>query len=108
VQLALSGADLGAVAEPLAIHLRGGEVSPDQVRCPPPAPAGPRRRLALPLAPGGQVLFAHHRCDGVLADPPPRIAQVGGDPRRPVPAAVQLEQPPHLSLELFPAYCPRR
>jgi hypothetical protein len=50
-----------------------------------------RRRL-LRLA--TQALLVHQRRDGVLAHPPPGIAQVGGDPRRAVLGFVQLEQPP--------------
>jgi hypothetical protein len=64
-----------------------------------------RRRL-LRLA--TQVLLVHQRRDGVLAHPPPAIAQVGGDPRRAVLAFVQLEQPPDPDGQSPTACCPRR
>lgn len=87
-QLPLVGGNLGAVAVPLAIHLVGGEVPADQVRCPPSAPALAGGLPAPLLDPGDQVLFAHDLRDGVLADPPAGLVQIGGDPRRPVPAVM--------------------
>jgi hypothetical protein len=74
VQLALIGADLGAVAEPFAVDPRRGEVALDQVRHPPAALPRPGRRPAPLLPPGRQVLLAHQRRDRVLAHPPPGSA----------------------------------
>jgi hypothetical protein len=108
MQLALISRDLGAVAVPLAVDLRGAEVALDQVRGPPPALPWPGRGPALPRPPGRQALLAHQRSDGVLADPPPGIAQVSGDPRGAVPAMMQPEQPRDLGLELFAALRPWR
>src|SRR5205814_8758714 len=45
--------------------------------------------------------------DGVLADLPPGLAQIRGDPRRTVLAAVQREQAAHLGFELLPPPRPR-
>src|SRR6266536_5666130 len=39
---------------------------------------------ALPAGAGGQALVAHQTRDGVLADPPARLAQRAGDPGRPI------------------------
>ena len=48
-QLSLVSVDLDAVAVPLAVQLFGGEVAPDQVRCPPLAPPG---RVVIGWQPG--------------------------------------------------------
>jgi hypothetical protein len=80
VQSAFTGDDLGAVAEPLAVELAGGEVAFDQVRCPPPALARPGRAPALLRPPRGHAQLAHQPGDGVLTDPPPGITQIRGDP----------------------------
>src|SRR6185369_15005521 len=98
-QLALVGDDLGGVAIPLAVDLRGGEPAPDQVRGPPPACAR-AGAAAAPLAAGDQPLLGHDLRDRVLADPPPGLVQVGGDPRGAVAATVRGEQPRDLSREL--------
>src|SRR5262249_41015403 len=53
-----------------------------------------RRRPARP---------AHQAGGGVLAPPPARLAQVGGDPRRPVLALMLGKQPGDLGFEPIPA-----
>src|SRR5207248_39836 len=108
VELALAGGDLGAIAVPLGIDRLCREVPLDQVRRPPAPLARPGGKPAPLLAPGGQAQLAHDRRDGVLADRPPGLAQVRGDPRRPVGAPVGLEQPPDLSCQRLFARCPRR
>ena len=102
VELALIGGDLGAIAVPLVVEPIGGEGPADQVRCPPLPPALPGGLLATPLAPSSHPELAHQGSDGVLADGPPLIPQVGGDPGRPVGAAMLGEQPPDLDLQLRP------
>ena len=101
VQLALGGDDLGAVAIPLAVDPLGGEPAPDQVRGPPPAPPRAGAAAALALAAGDQPLLGHDLRDGVLTDPPTLLAQVRGDPRGTVAAAVRGEQPADLGRELL-------
>jgi hypothetical protein len=108
VELAFCGLDLCAVAVPLGVDLLRREVALDQVRCPPAALSRPGGGPALLLAPGGQALLGHDRSDGVLADLPPGLAQVGGDPRGPVSAPVRGEQPPDLGRQRLPARLPRR
>jgi len=81
VQLALVGDDLGAVAVPLLVHRAGREVAADQVRGPPPTPARAGGTPTLLAHPGHQMLLTHDLRDGLLADPPARLAQVIGDPR---------------------------
>jgi hypothetical protein len=49
---------------------------------------------------GDELLFAHDLRDGVLADPLPGLAQVGGDPRGAVAAAMRGEQPADLGRQL--------
>src|SRR5262249_14398472 len=90
-----TGGNLGPVPEPLAADLCCREDPLDQVRRPPPAPGRPGSGAPSLLAPGGQALRAHQASDGVLAHPPASLAQVGGDPRRPVLALMPHEQPLH-------------
>src|SRR5215813_11287004 len=108
MQLALTGRYLGPIAVPFAVDLRRGEVPLDQVRCPPPALPRPGSALAPVLPPRYQALLAHQRGDGVLAHPPARLAQVGGDPRRPVLALMLGEQAGDLGFEPIAALRPRR
>jgi hypothetical protein len=91
VELALTGADFGAVAEPLAVELPSAEVALDQVRPPPAALPRPGRGPAPVLLPGGQALLAHQPRDGVLAHPPACLPQVVGDPRGAVLTPVQVK-----------------
>jgi hypothetical protein len=49
-----------------------------------------------------------HQGTGLLADLPARLAQVGGDPRRTVCAAVRGEDPPDRDRQLLPPCPPRR
>src|SRR6266545_7498147 len=108
VELALSRPDLGAVAVPPAVDPVGRELAPDQVRCPPPAFPRPGSALAaLPAGAGGQALLTHQGRDGVLAHPPARLAQRGGDPRRPVLAPALREQPRDLGFQPLAARRPR-
>jgi hypothetical protein len=81
VELALVGGNLGAVAVPLVVEPIRSEVPADQVRCAPPAAALPGGLFALLAAAGGQPELTHELGNGVLADPPAGIPQVGGDPR---------------------------
>jgi hypothetical protein len=108
MQLPFIGGDLGAVAEPSAVERGRREVPLDQVRCPPPAFAWPGRGLAFLLSPGRQAELTHERCDGVLAHPPSRLAQISGDPRRTVLAVMQPEQAGDLGFEPLPPLRPRR
>src|SRR6266516_5741406 len=100
------------ISVPSPYHLRlipaARELAPDQVRCPPPAAARPRRRLALLLPPGRQVLLAHQVSDSVLADFSAGVFEVSGDPRGSALAPVRIEQPPDLGFEPLTASCPRR
>src|SRR5262249_20240775 len=75
---------------------------------PPPPP--PRRVAALPpfLPPRSRPPLAHQRAAGVLPPPPARLAQVGGDPRRPVLALMLGEQAGDLGFEPIAALRPRR
>ena len=64
-------------------------------------PAGPGRAGWWPLRlfPGrGQAQLAHRLRDGVLADRPARLLQIGGDPRRPALALMRPEQARDLAL----------
>ena len=74
VELAVVGGYLGAVAVPLAVEPVGGEVTPDQVRRPPPAPPRTGGLLTATFPPGSQPELAHQLRDGVLADPPALVA----------------------------------
>ncbi len=93
IERALVGGDLGQVPDPGHVRRRRrGKVTPDQVRC------LTRRRVGLGQPPtpafraGHQVQLGHHRRDRVHADPPTRLPQLVGDPRRPVGAPVPGEQ----------------
>ena len=72
-----------------------------------PAPALPGGLLPLPAAPGRQTQLPHQLRDRVLADPPALIAQIGGDPRRPIGAPMLGEPLPDRDLQLLPAGVPR-
>src|SRR5664279_1009963 len=94
IELALVGGHLGAVAVPPAVEPVGAELAADQIRCPPPSPALTGALLATLLASSCEPELAHHRRDGVLADHPALLTQVGGDPWGPVGAAMLGEQEP--------------
>src|SRR4029453_5348401 len=98
----------GAVPVPLLIQPAGREIPADQIRRPPPALALPGRRLAPALGTRDQAMLAHDRCDGVLPHPPPRIAQIVGDPRRTELAVVRSEQLPDRDRQLLAPGSPRR
>ena len=108
VQLALVGDDLGAVGVPLSVQLLGGEVPADQVRRRLTAPPGPGGGPPAPFRPGDQALRAQQCGDGVLADSPARLTQIGGDPRGAVAALVRGEQPGDLDAQPRPAGMLRR
>jgi hypothetical protein len=80
VQRALTGGYLGAVAVPFLVDLRRREVPLDQIRRPPLAPARTGARPALLLRPGGQAHLGHYGGDGVLADLPPSVPNLGLSP----------------------------
>src|SRR4051794_27648036 len=107
-ELALVGVDLGGRRIIKKKNLLGGEVAADQVRRPPPAPAPAGGLLAPPRRPNDEALLAHQRGDGVLADPLPGLAQVGGDPRGAVAAVMLGEQPGDLGGQADPPGMPRR
>jgi hypothetical protein len=107
-QLALVGDDLGPVAVPLLIHRAGREITPDQVRRAPPCLALSGGVLAQLLRPGHQVLLTHDRSDGLLTDPPARLAQIVGDPRRAVLAVPGGEDLPDRRAQLRTPRMPRR
>jgi hypothetical protein len=106
IQLALVGDDLGAIAVPLAVDLPSGKPPPDQVRGPPPAPPRAGATAALARVAGDQPLLGHDLRDRVRTDPPARLAQVRGDPRGAVAAAVRGEQPADLGGQLLAARPP--
>jgi len=108
LELALIGGYLRPVAIPFLVDLSRREVAFHPVRSAPAAPARPGGGPAPALSPGGQVLLAHQRGDGVLAHPPPRIPQVRGDPRGAALALMQVKQPPDLGREASAPGSPRR
>jgi hypothetical protein len=103
VELALFGGQLGQVSAPAPVRLlRRAEVALQQVGSLSGvlAPAG--QRPAATTA-GHQTLLAHQLCDGVLTDPPAPLPQLGGDPRRPIPAPMPFEHQRHLRGQRRPA-----
>src|SRR6266702_4120154 len=89
----------GDVAGPML----GGGGQPGNDSASSAASSHPARQLFGPVS----VVLAHQARDGVLAHPPARLAQRGGDPRRPVLAPAPREQPRDLGFQPLAARRPR-
>src|SRR6266568_707579 len=90
----------GDVAGPML----GGGGQPGNDSASSAASSHPARQLFGPVS----VVLAHQARDGVLAHPPTRLAQRGGDPRRPVLALAGGEQRRDPGFQPLPPRGPRR
>jgi hypothetical protein len=80
-QPALVVGDLGQVPDPAHVRPgRQGEVAAEQVGGPAPVGVGPGQPAAFALGAGEEALLGHQPGHGVLADRPPQLLQVRGDP----------------------------
>ena len=100
-QLALISDDFSAVAVPLVVEPIGAEITLDQVLGSPPAATLAGGLPAVSAATRDQPQLGHQLRHRVLTDPPALLAQVVGDPRRPVGPVMFGEQTPDRDLQLL-------